>query len=915
MKQVVKVLSAPWMMGALLVILAAAMAMATFVENDYGTPAARHLVYSAWWFEGIFLLLAINMLGNIFNFQMWQRRKLPVLLFHLSFFLILLGAALTRYVGYEGLMHIREGESEQQMLSYDPHLTLEWQSADAHIQQSKPALLSPATPHAYKGSISTPSGKIKVRSLAFIPNSGHAHEGSTQPHAVVLEVRHQGERDTLMVYGRSGQIGAPLNIEFPKGSLQLRYGALPIDLPFSVRLKEFILERYPGSESPSGYRSEVQLTDHATGKESEHSIFMNNILNHRGYRLYQSSYDTDERGTILSVNRDGAGTLVTYIGYFLMSLGMFWALFAPGTRFRILLHQVDRIHRQRRKLVGLVLLLLLPLGALAQRPVDLPPAPDAELAAEFGSLWVLDRGGRIKPLNSLHQEIALKLVKHHSFRGRTADQLILGFFSHPAEWQRTPLITVKEPELRRLLQLSGPKAAFADFFDAHRHYRIQPLVEAAYRKNPSERNKLDQEAIKVDEQVNVFYLTQAGELHQIFPTSADRQQPWYTPVARPTTLSPSDSAFVTSVLSNFIQQVRNNDRAGALALLDEVRTYQESHAAELLPGERRLRMELLYNRLSIFLWLSTVLFGLGAFLLLLQFVTLLKPRWQFKTVMRIGFVLILLGFLYYSFGMGLRWYLAGRAPWSNGYETMVFVGWTILFAAFVFVRKSPLILPISALFAGLVLMIAHLSWMNPQITNLVPVLQSYWLTLHVSIITAGYGFLALGALLGFLSLLIVIVRTPLNYARLQLSIQELTAINELSLTAGLYLMTIGSFLGGVWANESWGRYWGWDPKETWSLITIIVYAFVLHMRFIPGMRGQLAFNSAAMVSIASVIMTYLGVNYYLAGMHSYAGGDPVPIPAFVYYSAAVFVLLIAAARYNESRLRTKVNPLSKDKDF
>ncbi len=284
-------------------------------------------------------------------------------------------------------------------------------------------------------------------------------------------------------------------------------------------------------------------------------------------------------------------------------------------------------------------------------------------------------------------------------------------------------------------------------------------------------------------------------------------------------------------------------------------------------------------------------------MILYQFILLLFPSINDRFVNRVGNWIILAGFAYYTFGLGLRWYVAGHAPWSNGYESMIFIGWAILFASLFWMRRSSWMLPIASAFSGLVLMVAHLSWMNPEITNLVPVLQSYWLTLHVSVITAGYGFLALGALLGFLTLITMSLRNNRNFKRLQLTIDELTAINEMSLTVGLYLMTIGSFLGGIWANESWGRYWGWDAKETWSLITIIVYALVLHLRLIPGWKGKLTYNIASVVSIASVIMTYLGVNYYLSGLHSYGSGDVMPFPKFAYYAiAVVFVLFILAWR-------------------
>jgi len=271
--------------------------------------------------------------------------------------------------------------------------------------------------------------------------------------------------------------------------------------------------------------------------------------------------------------------------------------------------------------------------------------------------------------------------------------------------------------------------------------------------------------------------------------------------------------------------------------------------------------------------------------------------------MRIGTVILLGGFIYYTFGLGLRWYIAGHAPWSNGYESMVFIGWAIMMAGILMMRKSHLVMPVTATFTGLVMMVAHLSWMNPQITNLVPVLQSYWLTLHVAVITAGYGFLGLGAILGFLSLLIMIFRNSNNISRLQLAVDELTIVNEMALTAGLYFMTIGSFLGGIWANESWGRYWGWDAKETWSLITIVLYALVLHLRFIPGLKGKTVFNIVSLITFSSVIMTYLGVNYYLSGMHSYAAGEPVPIPVSLYYTVTAILVIIGLALLNEHKMK------------
>ncbi len=1022
-KQFIRVITASWLFGGLLIILAAVMAMATFIENDYGGDAAKALVYNAWWFEFIFFILAINMIGNIFRFRMGQKGNWSVLLFHLSFLVIIIGAGITRYFGYEGTMHIREKAQSNVIMSTEAGIDVRFISQGEMDSVSQTKFFSTVKPGIFKEKLKAGGQTVVVRSIAFVPNAisrpvempggkpmvgmvvtdgkkredqflepggilkidsvtigfepekehicqvliqsdsntgrltilshipvskmrmgveraefialeqEHSFEpgqvydfgsfrivvswffpsavmqpismvgelGHELQSAVVFQVTHRDKLYQAVAYGKPGREGEPSVLKLDGNAvLTFQYGSKPIELPFSLYLDDFILERYPGSESPSSYTSRVTLSDPKKNVNRKVDIFMNNILNYRGYRFYQSSYDTDEKGTILSVNHDAIGTIVTYIGYFLMSMGMFWALFARKTRFRQLMNKAGEIYEQRKRTVTL-LLLLLAMPLIAQSG-DVTPAVDAALAEQFGSLWVQGNGGRIKPLNSLHQEIVVKLVKHNSFKGLSSDQVILGMLTAPVQWQSVPIITVKDPQIKSVLGITGKKAAFRDFFTADHQYKIHQLVDGAYRKNPPSRDKLEQELIKVDEQVNVFYMAQSGIMHRVFPSPMALHLPWYGPDANPESLTCSDSLFVTSAMQSFIKLVREGNALGASKVLDELSVYQNTHAEELLPSPNHLKLELFYNRLNIFLWLATFFFALGGILLMLQLVALLKPSLYFKWVMKGGSLLLLLGFVYHTFGLGLRWIISGHAPWSNGYETMIFIGWAILLAGFLLSRKSNMVLPITGLFAGIVLMVAHLSWMNPEITNLVPVLKSYWLTLHVAIIIGGYGFLALGALLGFLNLLITIFTTRSNYLRLQLTIDELTAINEMALTAGLYLMTIGSFLGGVWANESWGRYWGWDPKETWSLITIVLYAFVIHMRFIPGLRGGLAFNTASLITFSSVIMTYLGVNYYLAGLHSYAGGDSVPIPTFVYYLVVVVAALITTARYKQGRM-------------
>jgi cytochrome c-type biogenesis protein CcsB len=248
-------------------------------------------------------------------------------------------------------------------------------------------------------------------------------------------------------------------------------------------------------------------------------------------------------------------------------------------------------------------------------------------------------------------------------------------------------------------------------------------------------------------------------------------------------------------------------------------------------------------------------------------------------------------FIAQTIGMGVRWYISGHAPWSDAYESMLYVAWATVGMGLAFGRKSNLTIAATAFVAAMILMIAHWNWMDPEIANLVPVLDSYWLMIHVAVIVGSYGPFALGMILGVVSMLLMILTNAKNKARMKLNISELTVVNELALTVGVVMLTIGNFLGGQWANESWGRYWGWDPKETWALISILVYAFVIHMRIIPGLRGKWLFNLLSVVAFASIIMTYFGVNFYLVGLHSYASGDKVITPNFVYYSIGIVFVL------------------------
>jgi cytochrome c-type biogenesis protein CcsB len=302
----------------------------------------------------------------------------------------------------------------------------------------------------------------------------------------------------------------------------------------------------------------------------------------------------------------------------------------------------------------------------------------------------------------------------------------------------------------------------------------------------------------------------------------------------------------------------------------------------VVPPESKKKLEILYNSFNVFPQLAKLYGVMGIIMMTLSFLLVFRERKIYRPLFKAGEIILIIALVVHLMVLLARWYISGHAPMSNGYESMIFVSWVTLLAGLIFVNRSRYALALTAILSALSLMVAGMSNMNPEITNLVPVLKSPWLTIHVAVIMAGYGFLGLASIMGLLNVILYGVLNKSNKSRLEEVIHQVTGVNHLTLIVGLYFMTAGVFLGGVWANESWGRYWGWDPKETWALITVLVYAFVSHMHRIPGLRGRFAFNLASFISYSSVMMTYFGVNYFLGGMHSYASGSSFKIPLWSY---------------------------------
>jgi cytochrome c-type biogenesis protein CcsB len=500
-----------------------------------------------------------------------------------------------------------------------------------------------------------------------------------------------------------------------------------------------------------------------------------------------------------------------------------------------------------------------------------------------------------------------KVSRKSDYNGLNPNQVVLGMLQNPYLWQLVPMIKVNNEELRANLGIENKYTSFLSFFSDEARYILTNEVEVAYAKKPAERSKYDKEVMAVDERVNVCYMVYNGSFMRFFPIPEDPNNKWISPSMNQGLLMGGDSLFVNNILPIYYkslqQAIADGDYQVPNNTLTAIKNYQLKFGSEVYPSDMKINTEVFYNEFRVFNRLSYYYAIVGLIMILLLIQQILKERKWRNVIIKIAFVLIGIGFIAHTVGLMGRWFISGHAPWSNAYESVIYIAWATVLAGFIFSRKSLMTVAATAILSSLLLMVAALNWLDPEITNLVPVLDSYWLIIHVAIITASYGFLALGALLGFLNLILMIIQNKNNRKRIGDSLKELTFINELSITTGLFMLSVGTFLGGIWANESWGRYWGWDPKETWALASMLIYIFVLHMRFIPKIKGIFAFNLASLVAYSSIIMTYFGVNFYLSGLHSYAKGDPMPIPSFVYYSIVIVTIVAVLAKWRQRQLR------------
>ena len=1059
-KKIANILFSTRLTAVLFIVYATAMAVGTFLDvgqSTSPTPYSRNLIYNAWWFEAIMVVFMINFVGNIFRYRLLRKEKWATLVLHLSFIFILLGAFITRYHGFEGMMAIREGATENTFLSQKTYLTT-YIDGDYKINGEFQRLVrnddvdfSPRLENNYSFSTTYGNTPVVVELIDFISGAEEdivpdetgeyylklVEAGSGAPHnhflkvgevssihnvlyalnkptpgainltfsnegltiqspfegeymtmatgaqgqlvkdsiqplvlrsryiignqaivfpkpvikgvfdvvkkskllkgdedGIALKVTTNGETKTVKLLGGQG-ISNPFK-QITVGGLDFafKYGSKTLELPFDIKLNDFIAERYPGTEkSYSSYESKVTVFDDKEGDFDFH-IYMNNILNHRGYRFFQSSFDPDEKGTILSVNHDYWGTWFTYFGYYLLYFGLMAILLSKGARMEVLRQQLDKIKRKKAKL-SIIVFSFFSFGVNAQlshtsdhqmlRPTQ--QQLDSILSANitpveesnrFGELVIQDSDGRMKPVNTYASELLRKLSKKDTYNNYEANQVFLSMQESPQLWYNVPLVYLKRKKADTIrsvigLQKEQKYAALIDFLDKNLNYKLGPYLEEAY--NAQVPTAIQKEFKETDQRVSLLFNSLEGDALRLFPIPDDENNKWVSPKE----FVQQGRVIKDSLYSNFIKtgflaylatlqndKLQNTDFTQSQKLVEAIKKTQQRYGGKTMLSEKKIKTEITYNKYDIFKKLFSWYMYASSLMFVLLIVQILRDKSKvLKLLVNIFKILLYVCFGLHTAGLIVRWYISGHAPWSDAYESMIYVAWATMAFGVMLGQKSNLTFASTAFVTAMILMIAHWNWMDPSIGNLQPVLNSYWLMIHVAVIVGSYGPMALGMILGVISLLLIILTTSKNKDKMSLNIKELTVINEMALTVGLVMLTIGNFLGGMWANESWGRYWGWDPKETWALISIMIYAFVIHMRLVPGLRSRLAFNIASILAFGSIMMTYFGVNFYLAGLHSYAKDDQEISVTYILISLLILTTISVFAYIKHRKFYSK----------
>ena len=633
-------------------------------------------------------------------------------------------------------------------------------------------------------------------------------------------------------------------------------------LPFSLCLQDFEAKMHDGTQAVADYSSRFTVMD--GNEKSEGLVSMNNIYSHRSYRFYQSSYDEDGKGSVLAINADPFGIPVTYTGYALLFLSLIWMLLDPKGGYRKLLASP----LLKKGALGIALLLSVGnLQAAETGALDHAVLPK-ETAEKFGELNIL-YNDRICPVQTYALDFCKKIYGARSYKGLTAEQVLSGWIFYGDEWAKEPFIKVKSGELKSTLNLPD-YCSVSQFFNKDMGgYTIGQYVQEYYN---GAQDKFHQQAADIDGKIQLIMDLRQGVSLKVLPytftknvrTSKDHPfikagtTTWFSPTDKlPYAVEKQHALYITNVFSLLYGDVKAGNIDRVNIFFDKMKKYQQISGGNSLPSSTQYKAERINNAFPFATVLFMVNLTLGFIALFYTIYRMTKKR-EVKVLDIALPILLVVSFLALTFGLVLRWIISGNVPMSNGYESMLTVAWFVMLIAIFMQFRIQLVMVFGFLLSGFFLLVSHINQMDPAIGQMMPVLNSPLLSMHVSIIMMSYALLSLTFICGIMGIC------------MRSHGEELQALSRVFLYPALTCMGFGIFIGAIWANVSWGNYWSWDSKETWALITFMIYAVVVHTQSLPVFRKPLAYHIYITLAFLSIVMTYFGVNYFLTGMHSYA---------------------------------------------
>lgn len=622
------------------------------------------------------------------------------------------------------------------------------------------------------------------------------------------------------------------------------------ELGFEVSLKNFNVVNYPGTDAPMDYVTML------TANTQEIKVSMNNIGSFNGYRFIQSGYDSDMQGTTLGVYHDPWGIGITYTGYALLFISLIATMVSKKTRMRHLYRKALSLQGAKAWAVtALLAVSSFATSANAQEMVKI----DGDIADDFGKICVL-YNSRITPINTVATSFVTKLCGKPTWDGLSSNQVFAGWIFDVPYWETVKMIEIKEKKAQELLGINGKWASFDDFWDSYNNYKLDAPLKKAYKDGDT---KLQKQLRDADEKFNIIRMLYGGEMLKMFPYAGKQgHMQWFAP-GQPLgnlKLDEKELVFIKKSMDYLAESIITGDKVRAEEIAKKIYSYQHVRGKAVVPTKFRIYTETFYNktnaqRLPVMLYLTLSL-------VLAIVSTLSLNNGKQKKTRLVSSVLTWVMLIHTTLLLALRWYVSGHLPMSNGYETMQFMAWATLIVTLVMQKRFLPVKQFGPLLSSFALLVAMITDGNPQITQLMPVLQSPLLSVHVMVIMFSYALFGLMALIGLQGLIA-------HHRKQEEKEQQLAALSQFLLYPAVALIAIGIFIGAIWANVSWGRYWSWDSKETWALITMLIYSAPLHAD-IKWLRKAQHMHIYMLLAFLSVLMTYFGVNYFLSGMHSYA---------------------------------------------